>query len=113
MQARQLCPTRSAETQAPPSCPFLISWDVTFVPVIKMAARAPAIASEFQALGWKREEEEGAKRDPQMTPLELLHGLPVRIPSATSWSSGPTYLQKRLGSESDLSFCMPCLTFRD
>lgn len=64
MQARQLCPTRSAETQAPPSYPFLISWDVTFVPVIKMAARAPAISSEFQAPGWKREAEEGAKRDP-------------------------------------------------
>ena len=64
MQARQLCPTRSAETQAPPSYPFLISWDVTFVPVIKMAARAPAIAYKFQAPGCKREEEEGARRDP-------------------------------------------------
>ena len=112
MQARQLCPTRSEETQAPASCPFLISWDVTFVLVIKMAARAPAIASEFQALGWKREEE-GAKRDPQMTPLDLRHGLRLRLPSATSWSPGPTYLQKRLGSESDLSSCVPCLTFRD
>ena len=69
-----LCPTHTRICQVKVSFFFLfflhilggqgISWDVTFVPVIKMAARAPAIAYKFQAPGCKREEEEGARRDP-------------------------------------------------
>lgn len=90
MQARQLCPSRSPETQAPSSYPFLISWDVTFVPVIKMAARAPAIASEFQAPGWKREEEEGATGTPNC-------GLPLAFHLPMSWSARSYLHAKAIG----------------